>query len=360
MVEGRPTIADVARGAGVSKGAVSFAFNGRAGVSADTRGRIIAVADELGWRPSQRARSLSRSRAFSLGMVIARPPALLGADPFFPAFIAGVESVLIEYGQSLVLQVVPTLPAEEAGYRRLAADGRVDGVFLTDLRHDDTRIALLRSIGLPAVTLNRPDVPSPFPAVCVDDRPAVMGAVRHLIGLGHRRIAHVAGPAHFLHGSGRRQAWSTALAEAGLPAAPVASGDFSAAGGAAATRALLSSADPPTAVVYANDLMAIAGLTTAHDVGRLVPEQLSVIGFDDTELAAHVHPPLSTARIDTFGWGQAAARTLLALIDGQHQGDLELAPAELVLRQSTAAPSAATPRPRSRRPRRIVTIEENS
>jgi len=237
---------------------------------------------------------------------------------------------------------VPTVAAEEAGYRRLAAEGRVDGVFVIDLRHHDARIRLLSDIGMPAVTLNRPDIPSPFPAVCLDDGAGIVAAVQHLAKLGHRRIAHVAGPAHFLHGTGRRQAWSTALAELGLPAGPVESGDFTAAGGAAATRSLLTAPHPPTAVVYANDLMAIAGLTTTHNLGVSVPEQLSVVGFDDTELAAHVHPGLTTVHTETFAWGQVAARTLLALIDGHHDSDVELPPAELVLRQSTAAPPAAS------------------
>ena len=144
-----PTIADVATRAGVSKGAVSFALNGRPGLAKATVDRILAAADELGWRPSNRARSLSVSKAFALGLVITRDPGVLSSDPFFPAFIGGVESVLAPRGQALVLQVVAPGEDEEAGYRRLAQDGRVDGVFLSDLRHDDPRIDLLTSLGLP-------------------------------------------------------------------------------------------------------------------------------------------------------------------------------------------------------------------
>ncbi|MBM0255684.1 LacI family DNA-binding transcriptional regulator [Micromonospora sp. 4G55] len=220
MSQRRPTIIDVARAAGVSKGAVSFALNGRPGVAEETRRRILAVAKELGWTPSHRARALSTSRAFAVGLVLARPPELLGADPFFPAFIAGVERVLAEQSQALVLQVVTSQRAEEDGYRRLAADGRVDGVFLLDLRVADPRIALLEELGLPAVTLGRPDVASPFPAVLVDDRPGIAAAVRHLVELGHRHVAHVAGPDHFLHGSARRDAWENALRDAGLSPGP--------------------------------------------------------------------------------------------------------------------------------------------
>src|SRR4051812_48906476 len=143
MTPRRPTISDVAAKAGVSKGAVSFALNDRPGVAPETRDRILAVARELGWTPSHRARALAASRALAVGLVIARPPETLGADPFFPRFIAGIESALARLGQSLLLQVVPDLDRELAGYRRLASEGRVDGVFLTDLRVDDPRPALL-------------------------------------------------------------------------------------------------------------------------------------------------------------------------------------------------------------------------
>ncbi|HEY8458043.1 MAG TPA: LacI family DNA-binding transcriptional regulator [Actinopolymorphaceae bacterium] len=336
MVKRRPTIADVARRAGVSKGAVSYALNGRPGIAEATRRRILEAADALGWRPSHRGRSLSVSRAFTLGLVVARDPALLGSDPFFPTFIAGVESLLAERGQALVLQVVAEGEAEAESYRRLARDGRVDGVFLTDLRRNDPRIDLVAELGLPAVTLNRPDQPSPFPAVCVDDRPGIQEAVEHLVGLGHTRIAHVAGPEEYLHGHGRCEAFRAAMAEHGLPATLVDVADFTAAGGMAATRRLLGSPDRPTAIVYANDQMAIAGISVAQGLGIQIPDELSVTGYDDTELAAHIHPPLTTVRQDVFSWGQVAARTLLALIEGETTADVHLEPAQLVVRQSTA------------------------
>ncbi len=202
----RPTISDVARHAGVSKGAVSFALNGREGVSSQTRERILDAARELGWQPSHRARSLSVSRAFAFGLVLARAPELIGADPFFPSFIAGIETVLAPAGYSLLLQVVSGTGAEAAGYRKLAGEGRVDGVFVIDLRTDDSRIGLLSELKLPAVTMNRPDVASPFPAVCVDDQSGVANAVAHLVELGHTRIAHVSRPLEFLHSRSRRDA----------------------------------------------------------------------------------------------------------------------------------------------------------
>jgi DNA-binding LacI/PurR family transcriptional regulator len=335
----RLTIADVARHAGVSKGAVSFALNGRNGVSSETRDRILAAARELGWHPHHPARSLSASRAFAFGFVLARPPELLGADPFFPSFIAGVETVLASAGYSLVLQVVTGQAAEKAGYRKLAAEGRVDGVFVVDLRSKDSRIGLLSELKLPAVTMNRPDIASPFPAVSVDDQLGIGQAVAHLAELGHTRIAHVSGPLEFLHSRCRRDAWAAGLKRAGLARGPLVASDFTAAGGAKASARLLDLADPPTAIVYANDVMAIAGLGVAHNRGMRVPRDLSVTGFDDIELAMHVHPPLTTVATNPFGWGQAAARSLLALANHPTVGaptDVELEPARLEVRHSTA------------------------
>jgi LacI family repressor for deo operon, udp, cdd, tsx, nupC, and nupG len=334
-----PTIDDVAARAGVSKSAVSFALNDRPGLAADTRSRILSAADELGWEPSTRARALSQSRAYALGLVLTRDPALLGTDPFFPAFIAGVETELSALEHALLLQVVGDDPSAESGrYERLAKSGRVDGVFLTDLRFDDPRVALCLELGLPAVTIGRPDQPSPFPAVCIDDRAGVAAAVHHLAELGHERIAHVAGRQSLLHGARRRHAWESAMRELGLEPALLEIADFTAASGAAATRALLGAADPTTAIVYANDVMAIAGLAVANDLGLTLPDQLSIVGYDDSELAAHVHPSLTSVRSDAVGWGRAATRVLLDSLDTP-QADVDLAPASLVVRASTAGPA---------------------
>lgn len=327
----------------MSKSAVSFALNDRPGVAEDTRARILSAAADLGWQPSTRARALSHSRAYALGLVLARDASLLGADPFFPAFIAGVETELSALEYALVLQVVgDDARAESDGYERLARSGRVDGVFLTDLRFDDPRLALCEELGLPAVTLGRPDQPSPFPAVCLDERAGVAAAVRHLAELGHERIAHVAGPQPLLHGTLRRRAWESAMRGLGLEPQLLEVADFTAAGGAAATRALLGGPDPPTAIVYANDVMAIAGLMVAHDLGLSLPDQLSIVGYDDTELAAHVHPPLTSVRSDAVGWGRTATRVLLDSIDRPH-ADVELPPASLVVRASTAGPARLHP-----------------
>lgn len=350
----RPTIDDVARAARVSKGAVSFALNGRPGVAESTRARILAAADQLGWTPSASARSLSTQRALAVGLVVAREPELLGADPFFPPFIAGIETVLARRGHALVLQVTPNADTELDGYRRLAADRRVDGVFLSDLRVEDPRPRALAELGLPAVTIGRlPD--SRLPSVSIDDRPGIEAAVRHLIELGHRRIAHVGGPSYFVHGATRLAAWRKVMLAAGLADDLAVTADFTASGGAAATAGLLDLAQPPTAIVYANDVMAIAGVSVAASRGVAVPGQLSVTGFDDTELARHLSPALTSVRSDAMGWGAAAAALLLDVIEaaaapGPARPErspqrpvvihVELPPAELVLRDSCAPPSA--------------------
>jgi LacI family transcriptional regulator, repressor for deo operon, udp, cdd, tsx, nupC, and nupG len=340
----RPTINDVARAAGVSKGAVSFALNNRPGVAQDTRERILRVAAEMGWTPSSRARALSVSRALAVGMVIARPPETLRADPFFPSFIAGLETVLSERGQALVLQVVNDHERELQSYRNLADHGRVDGVFVSDLFVDDPRPALLAELGLPAVILG-PALGEPFwPAVGVDDAPGITAAVEHLVSFGHTHIAHVSGPGFMVHGESRRRAWSTALERAGLSEGPCVEADFSAESGAAATKHLLDLDDPPTAIVYANDLMAMSGLSLAIARGIDVPGDLSITGYDDTEIAAHLQPPLTTVSSDVIAWGAAAATRLLQLIDQETPTEIVLPPARLVVRGSTGpAPRSTAP-----------------
>ena len=333
----RPTIADVARAAGVSKGAVSFALNDRPGVSDDTRQRIIGVAETLGWTPSAGARALSTSRAHAVGLVIARAPEVLRADAFFPAFIAGLETVLSARDHALLLQVAER--DDVATYRRLAQEQRVDGVLVTDLHVDDVRPALLAELDLPAVLIG-PGLGTPpghrQAVLGSDDAPGVHAAVHHLVELGHRDIAHVAGPEDLVHGRSRRQAWEGALADAGLPLGPVVVSDFSAESGARATATLLDREQPPTAIVYANDLMAMAGLAVAHERGLDVPRDLSITGFDDTELAAHLRPALTTVRTDVVAWGRAAATRLLQLVDGDDTAPAPTAPeARLVVRDST-------------------------
>lgn len=330
----RPTIADVARHAGVSKGLVSFALNDRPGVSRESRERILHVAEELGWTPSLRARALSTGRSFACGLVIGRSADVIAADPFFPAFIAGMEDVFSVSGQVLVLAVATPGRHEAETYRGLAKDRRVDGVILTDLRAGDERVALVAELGLDAVTLGVPDQPSPFSSISVDDGAGIRRAVDHLVALGHQRIAHVAGPEEMLHSRRRAVAFQDAADAAGIGSQTIPT-DFSAAEGAAATRLLLERSERPTAIVYSNDLMAVAGLGVAQRAGLRVPEDLSLTGFDDAELGRHLHPSLTSVATEARQWGSAAARTLLAALEGADPQHLALPDPTLIIREST-------------------------
>lgn len=342
--ERRATIGDVAARAGVSKSAVSFVFNGRSGVGEAARERILLAAEELGWRPDARARALSRSRAQALGLVVRREPELLSTDPFFPQFVAGVESGLSEVDYALVLQVVDSEQSERDAYVRFAHEARVDGVFLTDLRTTDARPAQLEALGMPCVLVG-PTTPkgSGLDPIGVDDAAGVRRAVRHLYALGHRRIAHVAGARGYVHSDVRRRAWMDEMAELGLEPGPVVDADFTGASGARATHELLDLAVPPSAIIYANDLMAIAGMSAASDRGMRVPLDLSIVGFDDIPLAPYIVPPLTTVRQDVFSWGAECARTLVAIVEGTEPPTIQLPPVEFVVRSSTApAPDRMT------------------
>jgi DNA-binding LacI/PurR family transcriptional regulator len=339
----RTTIGDVAARAGVSKSAVSFVFNGRPGVGDAARERILEAARDLGWRPDARARALSRSRAQALGLVVRRDPELLSTDPFFPQFVAGVESGLSEVAYALVLQVVDSGQTERKAYERFAHEARVDGVFLTDLRTTDRRPADLTSLGLPYVLVG-PTTPdgSSTEAIGVDDAAGVRRAVRHLYALGHRRIAHVAGAPNYVHSDVRRRAWMEEMTALGLEAGPIVDADFTGAAGARATHELLDLPNTPTAIVYANDLMAIAGMSAAADRGVRVPADLSVVGFDDIPLAPYIVPPLTTVRQDVFSWGAVCARMLVAIVEGREPETQALPPVDFIVRGSTGPIASRT------------------
>ncbi|HZV48641.1 MAG TPA: LacI family DNA-binding transcriptional regulator [Candidatus Dormibacteraeota bacterium] len=332
----------MARAAGVSTGAVSYALNGRPGVTEETRRRILAAARQLGWRPSASAKALVHARTYAVGLVMARPPELLASDPFFPRFLAAVEATLSERDHALLLQVVGDDESRELEcYERLASSHRVDGVFLTDLRLDDPRFALVERLDLPAVGVGQPLAEVTFPWIASDDASGMAQVVHHLVALGHERIAYVGGPPCYVHSAHRERAWREALERAGIAPGPTAAGDFSGPGGAVATAEVLAHEPPPSAIVYANDLMAIAGMGVAARLGLRVPEDLSMVGFDDIPAAAHVSPGLTTVRADVATWGRLAATLLLAEVEGQAIEVPSLEPPRLVIRGSTGPPPRA-------------------
>jgi DNA-binding LacI/PurR family transcriptional regulator len=331
----RPTIADIAAAAGVSKGAVSYALNGKAGVSAQTRARILEIAARMGWHPSSAARALSDGRSGAIGLVVDRPAWVLGIEPFFMQLISGVEAGLAATGTALLLQVTEDAQAEEAAYRRWWGERRVDGVLLVDLRDDDPRLGLLRDLGLPAVVVGHAGGDLDAPSVWMDDGAAVRETLAYLVAMGHRGIARVAGPRHFVHTRERSEVFALAAAELGIPEVPCVHTDYSGEDGARATRRLLSG-PRPTAIVYDNDVMAVAALSVTQEMGVSVPGELSIVAWDDSELCRLVHPALTAVSRRVPEHGSRAVAALLALVAGERVPDVRLDPPVLVPRGSTA------------------------
>jgi DNA-binding LacI/PurR family transcriptional regulator len=334
----RPTITDVARAAGVTKATVSHAYSGKRPISAATKERVFAAAKQLHWVPSSNARALAIRRSNALGIVLRRDPTLLASDTFFPSFISGVETVLAEREIALVLQAVPTRTAEERAYRAMAA-GRADGVIVLDLHLEDWRVPLLEQLKLPAVLVGAYDGATTYSCVRTDDEAPVRELIDHLVAQGHRRIAHVAGPLRYVHSRARARAYVQATGSKEL----LREGDFTAGSGRAITAELLALDDRPTAILYANDTMAIAGLSYAQSRGVAVPADLAVAGFDDDHLSAHLSPPLTSVSTDPFGRGRIAAERLLADLTGQDPRSVTVDCNVLRLRASTDGPGQAMP-----------------
>lgn len=335
----RATIADVAERAGVSRAAVSKVFNRTGSISAQTTERIRQAAKELNWTPSATATALRLSRSHTVGLVLDMPSDRVDIGFGTASFLAGIESELAPFDYGLLLHAIGEDPAAQvAAYRRLAETRRVDGMILTNSRQDDPRFRVLAEIGLPAVLVG-----SPFPGdtiahvECPNPEAGVEDAVEHLHALGHRRIAYIGGLPGRYQSEARRNAFVAALQTRGVAPAHESLVGYEPESAAAETRRVLRLDAPPTAIVYASDAMAIAGIRTAHELGIGVPEQLSVIGYGGVELGEWMSPALTTVVRDAERRGAAAAITLLRLLGEHPAGDAELENPELVIRSSTAA-----------------------
>lgn len=338
----RITIADIADRAGVSTGAVSYALNDRPGVSARTRERILEIAAEMGWQPSQAARSLSGARAETIGLILARAPETLGFESFYMQFVAGLEQVLSERSYGLLLQVVPDIDAEVAAHRRWRAARRVDGVVVVDPRRDDPRLPLLTdAAALPAVVVGDPSLAGGATAVWTDDAAALRECVRYLSGLGHRRIGRVSGTEAFGHTHIRDLAFLDEARRRQV-GSRVERADFTPEAGAAATRMLLTADRPVSAVVFDNDVMALAGLGVAHELGLRVPQDVSLVAWDDSPLCEAAFPQLTALSHDVISYGAHVARRLFERIEGAPHGNFLDATPVLRVRGSTGpAPAEA-------------------
>lgn len=331
----RPTILDIAKAAGVSKGAVSYALNGRPGVSAQTRERILGIADDLGWVPSSAARALSSARAEAVGLIAVRDPELVATEPYFMRMVAGLERTLTVRGVALMLTVVPDAAHELDLYRRWWGSRRIDGMLLFDMRVRDPRPAWLRSSGLPAVIIGAQRGYHGISCTRVSSQHLMARAVTHLHELGHRRIARVSGPRRLEHVIRRERAFTEVTTAVLGSTQPQIESDYTAAGGIAATRALLAAPEPPTAIIYENDVMAVAALGELTSEGVRVPGDLAIMAWDDSALCQLVQPAVTAFTHDIVDEAAQAADLLLTRIDTGAGADRWLDPPELTVRAST-------------------------
>jgi DNA-binding LacI/PurR family transcriptional regulator len=331
----RVTIADIASASGVSIGAVSFALNGRKGVSDATRERVLGIADELGWAPARAARSLAEAKTDTIGFVLARDPYMLGVETFYMRFIAGLESEFAERGYALLLQMAPNRDEELLTLKRWRNSRQVDGVIVVDLAVDDRRVALLSKPGaLPAIAVGDPSVARGLSSVWTDDDASMRSAVQYLSSLGHRRIARVAGLQDLAHTTIRDAAFRDETNKRGLEPT-ILKTDYTAEQSAAATRIVLRSAAPPTAFIYDNDIMAVAGLREVGREGFSVPADVSIIGWDDSVLCDYTAPSLTALSHDIVAFGAHVGRRLFDVIEGAEPGAFKDSTPELIVREST-------------------------
>jgi DNA-binding LacI/PurR family transcriptional regulator len=344
----RPTIRDVAERAGVSVATVSYVVNGTRSVSGGTRSRVEAAIAALGFEPNSAARGLKRDRAATIGLVV---PDLL--NQFFAALVAGLEEAAAERDVLVVLCSTDASPEREAYYARLLRGRRVDGVvYLTGTGLPPASLVELAA-NEPVVFVDERLSGVDVPFVGVDNRRGARELMRAVLDAGHRRIAIVGGPSALWTAEQRLAGYREALAGAGIDpdAVPLIRGDYREDSGHAAAARLLDSAEPPTAIVAANDLMAVGVLACAREWALRVPHDLSIAGFDDIPLARLLQPGLTTVRQPARDLGREAAKLLFARIDAPAgaPGHVEL-PAELVLRDSVAPPASSSTPPDRKEP----------
>lgn len=329
-----PTIYDVAERAGVSASTVSRALANTHPVAVRTRRRIEAAVEELGYRYNHVARSLALRSTESIAILL---PDLTLA--FFPELVRHIQLRAEERGYSLILCNTLNDAGRELAYLDFLRGKRVDGVLVVGLGvHID---ALAQGIGdLPVVCLD-PDVNLPgAPMVQVDNRGGARAATQHLIDLGHRRIAHITGVSTRTVTRERLQGYRLALRRAGITPDPalVVSGDFTEEGGRRATSSLLELDVPPTAIFAANDQTAIGALAALRDHGIEVPHGVSVVGFDDIHVSAHIQPPLTTIREPVSEIANTAIDLLLERIRSREAGQRRVRLSGLLVPRGSTAP----------------------
>lgn len=328
---GKPTINDIARLAGVSKKTVSRVINRSPLLNEDTRRRVDEIIRTTGYVPNPQARALALRRNFLIGLVHDNPNAqmVLGMQQALLSVLRGTEFELI------VRPVDRGSTSLVADVRAFLERQRLHGVMLLPpISENDGLATLCDQLGCRYVRMGSALLDTPEHMVASNDREAVRQAVNYLIGLGHRRIGLVSGPQGFRSAFERRSGFGEALSAAGLAFDPqiVVEGTYRFESGLMAGRQILASAEPPTAIFASNDEMAAGVLHAARELGLDVPADLSIVGFDDTAIAAHLWPPLTTVRWPIQAMGKAAAAKLLGGEDSEAQPALFLS--ELIIRAS--------------------------
>jgi DNA-binding LacI/PurR family transcriptional regulator len=338
-----PVMTDVARLAGVSHQTVSRVVNGSPHVSEQTRARVLAAMEELGYRRNAVARALATRRSGALG-VITFDTVLYGPV----STLYSIEQAASTVGMGVSIAVVERISYEavERALVRLQ-DQSVEGVVALAAQLDAVDVLTAKLRPVPTVFVGgllgggTAGETAPVPAIGIDQRGGAARATRHLLELGHRTVHHVAGPADWLDARWRVEGWHSALAEAGAPVTTPEAGDWSARSGFAAMQRLLAADPGLTAVFAANDHMALGALRALDEAGRRVPEDVSLVGFDDVPEAEFFRPPLTTVRQHFPEAGRRAVRLLLDIIRpdeavgfGPEAGS-DLVPTDLVLRRST-------------------------
>lgn len=344
------TIHDVARLAGVSVATVSRVLNDSGPVSESTASRVRAAAAELRYVPNSAARSLITRRSSTLGVVL---PDLYG--DFFSEVIRGIDETAQRSAHHILISSSHAdRSAVEAALH--AMRGHVDGLIVMSPDIDAVALEAYVPANLPVVLLNCAIPGRAFDSIKIDNAGGAYAMTRHLIALGHRRVAFIRGAARNVDAAERLQGFHAALREHGLPRhAPWEPlGDFTDASGYDAARALLATGERPTAVFAANDAMAIGALSALRDAGMSVPEEIALAGFDDIPIARFVTPPLSSVHVPIHELGACATNTVLDAITHQnrHRRTRRLLPTTLVVRTSCGgSPDDGLPPDRSGPPR---------
>lgn len=333
----RVTIADVAGAAGVSKTAVSFAFNNPSKLGNATLERVLQVANDLGYTPHPAARALSMRRSGTIGLLIPQRLTTVFANPFLSELIQGLGELCDE--NDLTVLLVPPLDGSLEGAIRQAS---VDGFISIGLSEDDGALETLDRIGIPTVLIDS-DASAIHPAVNVDDAGGAEAAARHLLELGHRDLAVILLPPTRLHAltptaSRRLGGYRSALDAAGAPEPRMVSAGATMAAGAHAFEALPKGKRRPTGVLAMSDMAAIGLMAAAIASGLRVPEDLSIIGYDDLPMAAWTTPPLTTVRQPIVEKGRLAARLLIQRLQGIEVASPPPLQTSLVVRKSTSNP----------------------